>query len=76
LLKYVKDFLTDGLPKVNLKLNTTEAMSGETISGSCHITGGRKKLKLKKKLELYRSLKVIVNNARNVRLLSVTLLSM
>lgn len=48
MLKYVKEFLTDGLPKVNLKLYTTEAMSGETISGSFHITGGRKKLKLKR----------------------------
>jgi sporulation-control protein len=48
LLKYVKELLTVGLPKVDLIINTTEATSGDIISGNFHLKGGRKKQKLKR----------------------------
>ncbi len=45
---YVKELLTVGSPKVDLIINTNEAMYGEVISGRFHIKGGRKKQKLKR----------------------------
>ncbi|PKG24251.1 sporulation protein [Niallia nealsonii] len=48
MLTYVKELLRAGAPKVDLMINTNEAMYQEVVSGSFHIKGGRKKLKLKR----------------------------